>query len=50
MMCFYEEIGAIYTKRTNYQTTDTNYLYHKYKTFVPKVQTLCTRSTNRLYW
>ena len=50
MLCFYEEIEAIYTKRTNRQTTDTNYLYHKYKPLVPEVQTLCTRSTSRLYY
>ena len=40
----------IYTKRTNHQTTDTNYLYHKYKPFVPEVQGLCTGSTNPLYY
>lgn len=66
MQCFFEENQAIYTKctnhlyqmhqssiptkRTNYQTTDTNYLYHKYKPFVSEVQSICTGSTNPLYY
>lgn len=46
---FYEEIEAIYTKRTNnlYQTHKP--LNHRYKLIVSQVQALCTRNTNLLY-
>ena len=49
MMCFYEEIGAIYTKRTKYLYQTHKLPNHRYKLFVPQVQGFCTRSTTPLY-
>ena len=42
MLCFYEEIEAIYTQTHKPSN-------HRYKLFVSQVQTPCTKGTNRLY-
>ena len=49
MMCFYEEIEAIYTKRTKYLYQMHKLSNHRYKLFVSQVQALCTKGTNPLY-